>query len=226
MRQVRDGIPLTPEWSDDTALLATYWSARGLLAGIGVPYPVARLVQARAEAVRVSGELAGPLVLKADWIAHRTDVGGVVLGLSGAEAVGAAYDELAGRLGERGFVLEEMDRRDGVVELIVGFRRDPGFGGVVLVGMGGTLAEVYRDTAVELAPVDEELALGMLRGLRGWPLLDGWRGRAPMDVRAVARVVVALSRLAVARPDLAEVEVNPLRVGPDGVLAVDALVVR
>ena len=110
---------------------------------------------------------------------------------------------------------------DGV-ELIVGARRDERFGPVVLVGLGGTLVEVLDDTAVALAPIDEAHAARLLGSLRGAALLAGVRGRPPLDLTAAAAVVAAVSRVAAAHPELAELEVNPLLVTPRGAWALDA----
>jgi acyl-CoA synthetase (NDP forming) len=164
-------------------------------------------------------------VLKAAWIEHKTEVGGVVLGLGDVVAAADALVALRERLGDGEYVLEEMDTRDGAVELIVGARRDPAFGPLVLVGFGGTQTELYRDVAVELAPVTPEVAAAMLARLRAYPLLTGWRGRPAVDVEAAAGVVAAVSRLIAERPDVAECEVNPLRVTPAGALALDALLI-
>nr|MBA3783851.1 acetate--CoA ligase family protein [Nocardioides sp.] len=164
-------------------------------------------------------------VLKAGWIEHKTEVGAVAVGLVEEAAVVAAYQDMSARLGEGEYVLEEMDQRRDVVELIVGARRDVSFGPVVLVGPGGVQAELYQDVQIALGPVDESQALHMLHSLRAFPLLDGWRGRARVDVQAAARAVVAISRLVAENALVFEAEINPLRVGPDDAVAVDALVI-
>ena len=107
------------------------------------------------------------------------------------------------------------------VELIVGAKRDPRFGPVVLAGLGGLYAELFDDAAVALAPIGEEDAVQLIRSLRSAPLLDGARGRPPLDVRAAARAVAAVSRAA-ACPAVSELEVNPLLVLSEGVLGLDA----
>ena len=114
----------------------------------------------------------------------------------------------------------------GAVELIVGCRRDPRFGPLVLVGLGGVFAEVLRDVAVALAPAEPDEIEELILSLRGASLLTGARGRAPVDVAAVARVAAALSRLAADHPEIAEIEVNPLLATAEGAIGLDARVVR
>jgi len=112
------------------------------------------------------------------------------------------------------------------IELIAGCRRDPRFGPVLLVGLGGILAEVLRDTAVALAPAEPALIEELLLGLRGAALLTGARGRPPLDVRAAAEACAAISRVAAEHPELDELEVNPLLVTPTGAIGLDARVVH
>ena len=114
---------------------------------------------------------------------------------------------------------------DRGVELIVGLRRDPSFGPAVVVGLGGVLTELLDDVAIRLAPLDRETALGMLAELRGARILDGVRGSQPVDRGAVVDLIVALARLGDARPDIVEVDLNPVIASAKGAVAVDALVV-
>jgi acyl-CoA synthetase (NDP forming) len=214
--------------SADLALAAPadYLTGRDRLEAYGVRYPRARAIRTREDVDAAVGALTAPFVLKAGWIEHRTDVGGVVVGLEGTAEVRHAFEDMHGRLGDGGFVLEEMDRRPDVVELIVGARRDPSFGPIVMVGMGGVLAEVYRDVRLGLAPVSDSQARAMLSSLQAFAVLEGWRGRPALDVGAAARVVSAVSRVLAEQSDIAECEINPLRVGVDGAVAVDALVIQ
>ncbi len=202
-----------------------YLAARELLQTVGVAFPGAAEVRT-VEAVRVATEqLQGPWVLKADWIEHKTEHGAVVIGLRDADAAVAAFEEMHARLGDGAYVLEEMDQRSQTVEVIAGLRHDAAFGPVIMVGAGGTEAELWRDTVLELAPVTVETAHTMLERLVSYRLLTGWRGRPGVDLDALARTVSALSQLA-GVPGVGEVEVNPLRAAADGVLAVDALVIQ
>lgn len=201
-----------------------YLAGRERVAAAGVTYPGAAPVRDVAGLRAAAEQLAPPYVLKAGWLEHKTEVGGVAVGLADAPSAEAAFLAMHARLGEGEYVLEEMDRQSDAVELIVGARRDSSFGPVVLVGLGGVQAELYRDVQLALAPVGEDEARTMIEALRAYPLLDGWRGRPAVDVDAAARVVAAVSRLLAEEADLVECEINPLRVGPGGAVAVDALV--
>ena len=135
---------------------------------------------------------------------HKSDAGGVALGLGNDEAVMVAAGSMWARLGPGPLSVERMIELAGGVELVVGARRDPRFGAVVLVGLGGIYTEILGDVAAALAPVDEPQALQLLSRLRGAPLLFGARGRPPLAVDAAARAVVAVSRLAAGHPEIAE----------------------
>ena len=111
------------------------------------------------------------------------------------------------------------------VELIIGARRDSRFGPIALVGLGGLYAEVLEDVAIGLAPLDQAGEVALLNSLRGAAILHGARGRPPVDIAAAAAAAVALSHLAAARPDIAEIEVNPLLVTPAGALGLDARII-
>lgn len=195
-----------------------YLAARELLSF--VDFPRAHAVTSAAEVKATT--LNGPYALKAGWLAHKSEHGGVRLNLTDPAT---AFEEMEARLGPGTYVLEEMDTREHTVELIVGAKRDHSFGPVILVGAGGVHAELFKDTAIELAPVTPATARDMLARLVSAPLLSGWRGAEPVDVAALAQVIAKVSETLVARPDLAEIELNPVRVGPGGVLAVDALII-
>ncbi len=222
-RDVRE-VPEPSVPGEPVAVGSGYLAARALLQSLGVPFPEAAEVHSIDDVRAATRRLHGPWVLKADWIEHKTEHAAVVVGLRDEESAVAAFAEMHGRLGPGAYVLEELDQRPSPVEVIAGVRRDPTFGAVVMVGAGGTEAELWRDTVLELAPVSVDTARAMIRRLVSYPLLAGWRGRPAADVDALARTVSALSQVT-GIPGHDEVEVNPLRVDQDGVLAVDALVV-
>lgn len=131
---------------------------------------------------------------------------------------------MVSRLGAGEYIVEEMDGRNHVVEILVGGRQDENFGPIVMVGAGGTETELYNDTRLELAPVSRAEAHDMLTQLTCYRLLQGWRGRPAADVESLVDVVVSVSRLIAANNEIAEVEINPVRVAESGAIAVDALV--
>jgi acetyltransferase len=186
------------------------------------------------DAVQMAESLGYPVVLKivSPEISHKSDVGGVRLGLRDASGVRAAYDEIVASVTSAmpearitGVLVQRMARDDGERELIAGFSRVPGFGPMVMVGLGGIYVEALRDVQLRLAPVDRHDALEMLRSLRSAALLGPFRGAPAVDVEAIADALVRLGCLAEAFPQIAEMDVNPLRVNSRGALALDARVV-
>ncbi len=197
-------------------------------AGVGT---IAWVTAAGADEAAAAVERVGlPAVLKVDalGLAHKSDAGAVRLGLATADDVRRAAHELLelplpdGAV-RRGLLVQAMAPPG--VELLVGMRRDPQFGPVVLVGLGGVLAEVLDDVTLRLAPVTRGQALAMLDDLRGSAVLAGTRGRPAVDRDAVADLLVALARLAAERPGILEVDLNPVVAWAGGAVAVDALVV-
>jgi acyl-CoA synthetase (NDP forming) len=202
-----------------------YEQAREIVAAAGVPLVEARLVTTAREARAAAGELGYPVVLKALGLLHKSDQGGVALALATGEALEASFSEMTTCLQAKAYSVERMADLTRGAELIVGCKSDPRFGPVVLVGFGGILAELVPDTAVALAPAEPEEIEELLRSLRGAAVLAGARGRPALAVRAAAEAAAALSRLSADRPELAEVEVNPLLVTPEGAIGLDARVI-
>jgi acyl-CoA synthetase (NDP forming) len=224
---------------DDRSEEATARSRRVLSEGeslaflrdLGLPVTDAIAVPDAEAAVEAARRLTGGAVaVKLDiaGLAHKSDLGGVALGLAGDSAVRDAAESLlrigrARALDIRGLLVEPMAAPG--VELIVGMRRDESFGPAIIVGIGGILTELLDDVAIRLAPLRPEAALAMLDTLRGHRLLDGVRGGPAVDRSALADILVRLSWIAVERPGITEVDLNPVIASPGGALAVDALVV-
>ncbi|MBO9499058.1 MAG: acetate--CoA ligase family protein [Novosphingobium sp.] len=208
--------------------------AKAILARYGVPVAADHVVHSADEAVAAAEAMGFPVVLKVESpdIAHKTEAGVVRLNLADAAAVRDAHAEIVAAAQR----IEPAPRIAGVLvqpmigkglELVVGAQNDPTFGPMVVVGLGGVLVEILRDSAAELAPVTRDQAAAMLRRLKGWPLLAGYRGSEPVDVEAVERIIVAVSELAVDHAGtIAEIDVNPIICGPRRAIAVDALIVR
>jgi acyl-CoA synthetase (NDP forming) len=218
------GVPALPPPAAPIAG-AGYSEARDLLAAAGVPFAPARTVATPDEAAAAAAELGYPVALKALGLLHKSDAGGVVLGLPDETALRRAAADLRERLRPSALSVERMAAIGEGVELLVGARWDRRFGPVVLVGLGGLFTEILSDVAVALAPVGAAEAEGLLLSLRAAPLLRGARGRPPLDVPAAADAVERLSRVAASHPEIAEIEVNPLLVSPEGAVGLDARVV-
>jgi acetyltransferase len=194
--------------------------ARDLLASAGVPVVETASCGDPEAAVAAAGRLGYPVVVKVAHpdLTHKSDVGGVRLGLASGDAVrSAAADLLA--LADGATVLVQPQRKG--VELLVGGIRDPEFGPVVIAGLGGILVETRHDVQLAVAPVDEADAAALLRSLRGAAVLDGLRGSAPVDVGAVAAVIAGIGDLMTDNPEICELDLNPVLATGTGCVAVD-----
>ncbi|MEZ0069332.1 acyl-CoA synthetase (NDP forming) [Streptacidiphilus sp. MAP12-20] len=200
-----------------------YATVRTLLSAYGIAFPRAEFVTDADEAVKQAAVIGHPVVLKAMGLAHKTEAGGVALGLADDDAVRTAFGRMRQRTGASHYVVEAMVRQPHAVELIIGVRRDPAFGPVAMVGIGGITAELLADTAVGLAPLSPQRARELLLSLRHSPLLLGWRDAPPVDLDAAADALVALSQAGADHPELSEIEINPLLVHPGGAIALDTL---
>ena len=186
------------------------------------------------EAVKIAETKGYPVVLKiySPDIIHKSDVGGVALNIENEEMVRATFRNMIRTAAEKrpdatieGVTVQKMvDTRDGI-ELIVGTKKDPVFGTVMLVGMGGTTAELFKDQRLEFPPLNEHLARQMLKSLKIYPLLKGWRGDAPKNIDKLIEVLIRMSYLAADYPEIEELDINPLIVTPNDVIALDARIV-
>lgn len=211
-------LPAAPDEAD----------ARALFAACGLDSAVHVLTDPEA----IPDGIAYPVAAKilSPDLAHKTEVGGVALHVPDAAALRATLRTMRERVQAAapearltGFLVQPMAK--GLAEAIIGFRRDPEVGPVVLVGAGGVMAELWRDVALRIAPVEVAEAREMIAEVRGLTPITGWRGLPKGDAEALARAIVAVSRLAL-RPDIAEAEINPLLVHENGVTVADAWVVR
>jgi acetyl-CoA synthetase len=200
--------------------------SKRILAELGVPIPQGRAVQSAEEAAAAAEELGYPIVVKAMGVAHKSDVGGVKLNLDSAEEVSAAVKEMSGLA--KSFLVEKMV--EGVVaELIVGVARDEQFGPYLLVGGGGVLVEMMKDSASLLLPTTRERVLEALNQLKSAPLFQGFRGAPPADLNAAADAILAVASMVEDDPtSIAEMDINPLMLLAEGkgVVAADALICK
>jgi acyl-CoA synthetase (NDP forming) len=197
--------------------------AKELLDRLGIATPPRRACADRASAHAAFAALGGPVAVKLldAAVLHKTEVGGVHLGVRTPEALDTALDALQA-VGADRYLVEAM--APSGVDLVVGARRDPVFGPVVLLGLGGTTAEALADVSVRLAPLSADEAAAMSSELAGRVLLDGWRGGPVVDRAALGRLVADLGAALAANPHLDEIEINPLRLTADGLVALDAVI--
>jgi len=186
------------------------------------------------EAVKIARNLGYPVVMKihSPQITHKTDVDGVVLNLTSDEAVTDNFNKMVARAKEKrpdatvqGVTIQKMIAVPNAFELIMGMKKDPVFGAVIMVGMGGTAAEVFQDRALALPPLNEALARRMIESLKSWTLLRGYRGKPAANIDRLVEILMRFSYLVADYPEIKELDVNPLLVTPHDVIALDARVV-
>ena len=218
---------------DSGRTILTEFEAKQVLAAYGIPTVQTEVARSPGEAVELADRLGYPVVLKLDseTITHKTDVGGVRLNLQDSNEVRQAYEELETSIRTHyrpedfgGAAVQRMVSLDGY-ELIVGSSLDPQFGPVLLFGSGGSLVEVYRDRALALPPLTTTLARRMMERTRIFEALGGVRGRAPVDVGSLEKLLVRFSQLVVEQPWIKELDINPLLASPERLIALDARVV-
>jgi len=209
------------------------WLRPGRVAALldcyGLPLIATRIVADADQAIAAAAELGVPVAIKASapGLLHKTDAGGVKLGLEGADNVRAAAAEIEATLARTGHRLDGLivqPMAPAGVELIVGVVNDHSFGPVLACGAGGTTAELIKDVAVRITPVGETGAREMIGSLQTFPLLDGYRGAPRCDLAAIEDVLVRVSALVEAHPEIVELDCNPLIAGPDGAVIIDARV--
>jgi acyl-CoA synthetase (NDP forming) len=208
------------------------YQGKQYLAALGIPIPEGALARDAAEAKRIAQGIGYPVALKAQAaaLAHKSDAGGVELNVANEDALDAAWKDMHARIAKTrpdlkldGVLVERMAAKG--VEMIVGARRDPEWGPVMLVGLGGIWTEALKDVRLMPADISRAEIIGEIEKLKGAQMLHGLRGAPPVDIAAVADVVANVAALMRARPEIREIDINPLVAYPEGVLALDALIV-
>ena len=199
-------------------------------AGIGVIDT--RLAASRDEAISVSKQFGFPVVLKiaSPDVVHKTDAGGVKLGLGTSRQVGKAYDDILAAISReypraviQGVSVQKMARPG--VEVIMGMSKDAQFGPVLMFGLGGVLVEILKDVSFRIVPLTRRDAGEMIKEIKGYPLLEGYRGQQPVDVSVLEDWLVKLSEFSERNPEVREIDLNPVFAYSDGALVVDARVI-
>ncbi len=206
--------------------------SKELLHKAGIPVVDTRLARTKREAVSISKQMGFPVVLKISSpdVIHKSDAGGVKLGLANATQVGKAYSEIVSSIKQaypeaeiHGLSVQRMAGPG--VEVIIGMSKDPQFGPVLMFGLGGILVEVLKDVSFRIVPVSERDARDMIREIKGYPILEGYRGQKPVSIAALEKLIVRVSQFAENNPHIAELDLNPVFAYPDKAIAVDARVV-
>jgi acetyltransferase len=218
---------------DSGRTLLTEFESKQLLASYGIPTVETRIAASEAEAVKQAEAIGYPVVVKlhSETITHKTDVDGVQLDLKDRKAVQAAYQAIAAAVKAKagaehflGVTVQPMANLEGY-ELILGSSVDPQFGPVLLFGLGGQLVEVFKDRALGIPPLTTTLARRMMEHTRIYTALKGVRGRQPVDLAALERLLVRFGQLIVEQRWIKELDINPLLASPEHLLALDARVV-
>ena len=212
--------------------LLTEVEAKALLKQADINVVDTRLAASRDEAISISQELGFPVALKiaSSDVVHKSDAGGVKLGLDTAAEVGQAFDDIMAAIKKaypqakiQGVSVQKMARPG--VEVIVGISKDAQFGPVLMFGLGGVLVEILKDVSFRIVPLVKRDAAEMIREIKGYPLLEGYRGQEPVDVANLEDMILKVSDFVEKHPEIKELDLNPIFAYKDGAVAVDARVV-
>ena len=212
--------------------LLTEVESKELLKKAGIPVAEAKLARSKKAAISISNEMGFPVVLKISSpdVVHKSDSGGVKLGLANGTQVGKAYTEIISSVKQaypkaqiEGVSVQPMAPPG--VEVIVGMSKDPQFGPVLMFGLGGILVEVLKDVSFRIVPVTTRDAREMIREIKGYPVLEGYRGQKPASIPALEKLIVKVSQFVEKNPDIKELDLNPIFAYPDKAVAVDARII-
>ena len=213
-------------------MVLTEVESKQLVAEAGIPVIKTKLAKSKAEAIEISKKLGFPVVLKivSPDIIHKSDIGGVKLNLANATQVGRAYAEIMAAAKKankkadiQGVSVQKMAKPG--VEVIMGMSKDAQFGPVLMFGLGGVFVEVLKDVAFRIVPLARRDASQMIREIKGYPLLEGYRGQEPANITALEDLLLKLSTFVDETPQIKEMDLNPIFAYKNGAVAVDARVI-
>jgi acyl-CoA synthetase (NDP forming) len=226
------GQQIIDEARGEGRTVLTEVESKELLKQAGIDIIDTRLATSREEAISISQELGFPVALKvaSPDIVHKSDAGGVKLGLGTAREVGKAYADILAAVGQKhpqariqGVSVQKMARPG--VEVIIGMSKDGQFGPVLMFGLGGILVEVLKDVSFRLVPLARRDAAEMVREIKGYPLLEGYRGQEAVDISHLEELLLKVSDFVEQNPEVKELDLNPVFAYSDGAVAVDARVI-
>ena len=212
--------------------ILTEFESKRILKQVGIPVVETKLAKTQKEASLLSQKMGFPVVLKiaSPDVIHKSDSGGVKLSITSVAEVKKAYDEILKKVGKQypravihGVSVQKMVRPG--TEVIVGVSKDPQFGPVIMFGLGGIFVELLKDVSFRVIPVERRDAQEMIKEIKGYPLLEGYRGKEPANIPALVEIILKLSRWIEENPRIKELELNPLFAYRDKALAVDARIV-
>ena len=213
-------------------LILTEFESKKFLKRMGIPVVETRLAKTQKEAVLLSRKIGFPVALKisSPEITHKTDSGGVRLSLDNMKEVKSAYHEITGGVLKQypnatiqGVSVQKMAKPG--TEVIVGTSKDPQFGPVIMFGLGGIFVEVLKDVSFRIIPLSRKDALEMIEEIKGYPLLQGYRGKESVDIPALTEIILKISRVMEEHPEIKELELNPIIAYKKGALAIDARII-
>jgi acyl-CoA synthetase (NDP forming) len=212
--------------------LLTEVESKELLKKAGIPVVETKLARSKKEAISISKEMGFPVVLKISSpdVVHKSDSGGVKLGLANTTQVGKAYSEIISSVKQaypeaqiQGVSVQSM--APSGVEVIVGMSKDPQFGPVLMFGLGGVFVEVLKDVSFRIVPVTERDVREMIKEIKGYPVLEGYRGQKPASISALENLIIKVSQFVEKNPQIKELDLNPIFAYPDKAVAVDARII-
>ena len=203
--------------------------AKELLKEYGIPVPNFKLIKSENEIIGLAKEINFPIVMKivSPDIIHKTDAGGVKVGIKDEKEAELAYQEIISKVKK----YNKEAKIEGVIvypmvlqgtEIIIGMMKDPHFGPVVMFGLGGIFVEVLKDISFRILPIEERDAGEMITGIKGYEILKGARGNPPRDIQAIKEVLLKVSKLTTENPEISEIDLNPIFVFEQGLQVIDA----
>jgi acyl-CoA synthetase (NDP forming) len=225
-------VPIIDKARSEGRTVLTEVESKESLKAAGINVVDTRLAKSKEEAISISRKLGFPVVLKiaSPDIVHKSDAGGVKIGLKTASEVGKAYAQILQAIRQnypqariQGVAVQKMARPG--VEVIIGMSKDAQFGPVLMFGLGGILVEVLKDVSFRIVPLSRRDAAEMIREIKGYPLLEGYRGGEAVDISYLEELLIKVSNFVEKNPEIMELDLNPVFAYSDGAIAVDARVI-
>ncbi|MFX1238513.1 MAG: acetate--CoA ligase family protein [Promethearchaeota archaeon] len=216
------------EKMDSGQIILTEFESKEILKEIGIDIPLQRLIKSKEEAIESAKELGYPIVMKliAEDVVHKSDSGAVKLNINTREEVKKAFDGLISitSRSEKTISVQQM-AKEPITELIIGMTTDPQFGPALMFGIGGILVELLEDVSFRIAPLTDYDAKEMIKEIKGFPILNGYRGKPKADINAIVDILLKISDFVVKHEEIFEMDLNPVFIYESGLICVDARII-